>query len=593
MAKWLKYLNCKSNKEIEDFARVMSITPMQAKLLINRGIDTKQKAYLYMYGGYKDLYPCSDLKDIDIAAKLVCGAQNILVYGDYDVDGITSTALITKAIRYLGKKCTPYIPKRMTDGYGININRLEKLLEEGSFDLVITVDNGIAAVKEADFLKNKKIKYVITDHHECPEALPVADAIVNPHRPDDTSKNKNLCGCTVAFKLIQKIFEILKISDEGFLKTLLGYTALATVADVMPLTGENRIFVTEGLTVLNENKLPGITELADILNISEITSEKIGFQIGPCINSDGRLYDGETAFRLMLADNYAEASVYAEMLVDMNNERKDLTTKYFTKLDNEIRSKNQQNNSIIVTKLDNEPIPEGIIGILASKVEEKYGVPAIVFTKGKDYFKGSGRCPEHYPISLFEMLQATSDFWEKGGGHKCACGVSVKLDDNAFSAFESAVIKYTDKAIEEQGIPDNVIYYDDELDIDNLSVEICTETEILQPVGLGNPSAKFVTVPLPYAEAKPIGNGSHIAFSLENQQKEIIKAVAFNKTHLFAEMSNPEKLKFLYVPTINHWEYTSGGKTIRNSSIQMMCEDFQAPVKDRKKIISALKKIKF
>ena len=593
MAKWLKYLNCKTNQEIEDFARVMSITPMQAKLLINRGIDTKQKAYLYMYGSYKDLYPCSDLKDIDIAAKIVSEAKNILVYGDYDVDGITSTALITRAIRYLGKRCTPYIPKRTTDGYGINIERLKKLLENSAYDLVITVDNGIAAIKEADFLKNKKIKYVITDHHECPEILPAADAIVNPHRADDTSKNKNLCGCTVAFKLVQKLFEILKISDDEFLKNLLGYTALATVADVMPLTDENRIFVTEGLTILNENKIVGIAELADMLKISEITSEKIGFQIGPCINSDGRLYNGETAFCLMMADNNAEAAVYAELLIDMNEDRKNLTTEYFLKLDNEIRTKNQQNNSIIVTKLDNEPIPEGIIGILASKVEEKYGVPAIVFTKGTDYFKGSGRCPDYYPISLFEALQATSAYWEKGGGHKCACGVSVRLDDDSFSAFEEAIVKYTDKVIDEQGIPDNVIYYDDELDVDDLSIDICTEAEILQPVGLGNPSAKFATVPLPYIEARPIGNGSHISFSLENQQKEVIKAVAFNKTHLFAEMSNPEKLKFLYVPTINHWEYTSGGKTIRRADIQMMCEDFQTPVKDRKKIISALKKIKF
>ncbi|MBP0960379.1 MAG: hypothetical protein J5992_09675, partial [Oscillospiraceae bacterium] len=426
-----------------------------------------------------------------------------------------------------------------------------------------------------------------------PEILPAADAIVNPHRADDTSKNKNLCGCTVAFKLVQKLFEILKISDDEFLKNLLGYTALATVADVMPLTDENRIFVTEGLTILNENKIVGIAELADMLKISEITSEKIGFQIGPCINSDGRLYNGETAFCLMMADNNAEAAVYAELLIDMNEDRKNLTTEYFLKLDNEIRTKNQQNNSIIVTKLDNEPIPEGIIGILASKVEEKYGVPAIVFTKGTDYFKGSGRCPDYYPISLFEALQATSAYWEKGGGHKCACGVSVRLDDDSFSAFEEAIVKYTDKVIDEQGIPDNVIYYDDELDVDDLSIDICTEAEILQPVGLGNPSAKFATVPLPYIEARPIGNGSHISFSLENQQKEVIKAVAFNKTHLFAEMSNPEKLKFLYVPTINHWEYTSGGKTIRRADIQMMCEDFQTPVKDRKKIISALKKIKF
>jgi len=569
----LRWINKENNKDkIEEIVKKFNITQLQAKLILNRGLQSVEDIKKYLYGSLKDLHPPHLLKNIEKGIKLIHktleSKEKITIYGDYDADGITSTVVAVKALENLGANIDYYIPNRLTEGYGMNKNAIQKLKNSGT-KLIITVDNGIASINEIEFAKKLGIKTIITDHHNCPEQLPNADVIINPKQNNDNYPNKDLCGCALIWKVMEELYRFLN-KDVGFILNLLPLVAISTVADVVDLLDENRILVKEGLKRINSksHSFVGLNELIKALDIGEVSSQDIGFKIAPCINADGRLKDSQKAIKLFLCNDEREIKKTVKELIEINEERKNLTSKYFQQAEERIKKKNLQNKNIIVLFLKN--IPEGIIGLIAGKIKELYQVPTFVFTEGINYYTGSGRGVEGHPLDLFTIIQKTKKYWVKGGGHEMACGISIEKNIKKLIRFVEKVNEIVDEKLKGQKfVP--ALEIDEE--INDLSEKLCNEINILEPTGKANPKPMFVAKNLDVLEAKKVGDGTHISFKFsENRQ-----GIAFGMTSLFAEkLDNPQKIRVVYTPAIDIFSWTNyrGEKTTRRT-IKMYIEDIQ------------------
>lgn len=579
---WIKKKN--DPMLVENLMKKCKITELQANLLLNRGIVTEEEANKYLYGSLDDLYDPVLLTDMEKAVEIIINAikenRKIVIYGDYDADGINATAVAVHALRNLGANVDYYIPHRVEEGYGMNKEAIRTLKEQET-DLIITVDNGIASVEEVKLAKELEMQIIVTDHHDCPSVLPEPDALINPKRPKDKYPNKNLCGCGVIWKVMQYLYSKLNKNKE-YLYDLLGFVAVATVADVMELRDENRILVKEGLKIINSHKLIGLSTLMDVLNIKEVTAEDIGFRMGPCLNADGRLHDAYKAVELLLSENIDKAMELAEYLVKVNEERKALTLEYFEKAEDYIRKNRLKNKRVIV--VFEKTIPEGIVGLIASKVKEKYKVPTLVFTEGKDCYKGSGRGVEGYPLNMFDLVQKTRPFWIKGGGHEMACGISMKKDMKNLLAFSDKVNEIADELLKDKSFTP-VLEIDAEIDIPD--EKLCREIAILEPTGKGNPKPVFCTNSLQVVSAKPIGDGTHILFQFDGRRK----GVAFGKTYLYQALGAPLKMKVAYYPVIDEYTFKNQqGELVTVRNVKMHIQDMQAVnVKNKVFLISSLK----
>lgn len=640
-------------KLIEKLKLECGITELQAKLLINRGINNINDANLYLYGDLRDLHSPSTLHDIDKAVEILIMAKNkrlkVFVAGDYDADGIDASALTVLGLEHIGIDCQYYIPHRVKEGYGLSMTAIDDAIKN-KFDIIYTVDNGIAAKNEVKKAKELGLYVIITDHHDIPkivkkgcensekeedffEDIPIADAIINPKLKNCKYPNKKLCGCSITWKVLYHLYKKLNISV-NYLYDLLPLVALATVGDMMDLEEENRIFVKEGIKRINKDINLGIKKLKTIYKIEEIKSEDLSFKLIPALNSDGRLDTAYKAANLLygnkvldiekilkklshlikvdfdveninyreekeiideneikneikkiiptfnldkplknifyeLKEEYSkrdkELDVLANTLYETNERRKELTKQYFEECIDIIKKEELDKKNIIIVY--HKEIPEGLVGLVAGKIKEKYHKPVFVFSNAEEFFKGSGRGVEGHPFSLFEGLQITKGLWSKGGGHPMAAGVSFEKDINKLNQFRDALDSYIKKILEEKPfIP--TLKLDDI--INNPTEELCREIEIIQPVGKGNPPAAFGTDLLSLLEAKPVGDGSHIRFKTINK----IVGIGFFLSSRYNELQHPTQLKFAYAPNINIYSFVNGRKeevTLR--SIQMMIKD--------------------
>ena len=433
-----KWIEIRKGGNFMEMAKKYGIDPLIARIIRNRDIIDEKEITEYLYGGKEALHNPHLLKDVDKAAEIIAEGiaekKAMRIIGDYDIDGVNATYILLDGIRRCGGNVDAAIPDRMKDGYGINEHLIEQALSDGK-ELLITCDNGIAAINEINFAKEKGMTVVVTDHHEIPyrnteqgkEFLRSnADAIVNPKQADCPYPCKGICGAVVAWKLVQVLYERMDIPVEEA-DIFIENAGFATVGDVMDLTGENSILVKLGLKALEHTKNPGMKALIAKNKLSDkpLSAYHIGFVLGPCINASGRLDTAKRSLELLLERDEVKASALAGELVELNESRKYMTQQETQKALEQIEKEGREKDKVLVVYLPE--CHESLAGIIAGRIREAYQRPVFVLTRGEEGVKGSGRSIEAY--SMFDKMTEVAELFTKYGGHPMAAGLSMREED--------------------------------------------------------------------------------------------------------------------------------------------------------------------
>lgn len=482
----------------EDFIKLTSeyeINPLIARLLANRGIVNKKEASLFLKGTVNDLNDASLMKDMRKAVSIIKDAieekKKIVIYGDYDCDGVCSTTILYRTLKKLGANFDYYIPNREDEGYGMNSDRIRKLKSEGA-EVILTCDNGISAMEQVEVAKELGLTVIITDHHDIPyiekegnriNVVPNSDCVINPKQGNCEYPFKELCGAGVALKFSMELVNEMGRSFSEFYD-LFQYAAIATICDVVELLGENRIIVKEGLKLINNTSSIGLKALikATGLEGKEISEYHFGFVLGPCINATGRLETADLSVELLITEDEKYAEELAKKLYELNVERQELTFDSVESVISKVEEEITNGEKVILVY--DEGIHESIAGIVAGRVRERFNLPTIVMTRGKDMPKGSARSIEGY--NMFEELNKCKEYIEKFGGHPMAAGLSVK-EENISLLRKALNSKCT--LSDEDIIP--VIKIDSPLEIKYLDEGLVEKIENLRPFGKGNGSPLF------------------------------------------------------------------------------------------------------
>ena len=504
-----------NQKAIKTLSETFGITELIAKILVNRGYDTVEAANAFLRPELSGLHDPFLLHDMDKAIERLMQAidsgQKIIVYGDYDVDGMTSTAIMTWALELMGANVDYFVPSRFSDGYGPNLANYQKLAAEG-MQLLVTVDNGVSGKDEIAWLMAQGIDVIVTDHHELPEELPVATAIVHPRHPEGSYPFGGLSGAGVAFKVVSALLE--EPADE-----VLDLAALGTVADVMSLTDENRIIVKQGLESLKLDPRPGVAALlaAAGTQLSDIDSSTIGFTIAPRLNALGRLENATTGVQLLLMDEPEEAKPLADHVNALNQERQQLVTKITTAAQEQATQLSE--DPVLVVAGENWH--EGVLGIVASKLVEQTGKPTIVLNVNGDEMKGSGRSVAAF--DLFTALDGHRDLMTTFGGHASAAGMTVPTNNltalRAALRDEAAQQRLATAQKADMQIATTVTAADfTKENFDNL--------QVLAPFGEGNPEPLFMLDLRGVNQVKTMSEGKHLRFIAQTDTDQL-PVVAF------------------------------------------------------------------
>jgi len=518
-------------KQVAQITNDFNISELTAKLLINRGYDTKEKISVFLNKS-KDLlhdpFLMSDMeKGIERVNKALINNQKVMIYGDYDVDGISSTCITYMYFKNLGLDVCYYIPDRFEEGYGINKDAVKKA-KENNISLIITVDTGITAISEVEYAKELGIDVIITDHHECPKMLPEAVAVINPKKPDCLYPFKELAGVGVAFKFISAYNIRYGNNSDGDFDDLDDYyefAAMGTVADIMTLTYENRVMVDIGLKKMRNSTNFGINAIIESYfkykSKKSVSTDIIGFYISPRINAAGRLAKADRAVELFLSQSKIAAEIIAEELSVLNRQRQETEREIFIQAENELSHiKDKDKKKIII--LCNDNWNQGVIGIVASKLAEKYNKAFILFAKdASGVYKGSCRSVRN--INITEMLAEYSDLLIKYGGHERAAGLSAEYEN--ISELDRKLNNYVEKNNIE--IIDEKSYnLECEINIENITCDIIKEFEILEPFGNDNPVPLFAVVNCKILNITSIGDNKHIRIEF-TCGKSLFEAVYF------------------------------------------------------------------
>ena len=519
---WRVYAKRADFKEIGER---LGISPVMARVLVNRGLDTPEKQEEYLYGSPDSLPDAAVMKGIPEAVALLQEKlrekRPIRIISDYDVDGVTSNFILYDGLKALGAEVTYDIPDRIRDGYGINVRLVEEAHGDG-IDTLLTCDNGISAFEAIDRAKELGMTVIVTDHHQVQERLPDADVIVNPWQPLCPYPYKTICGAEVAYKLMKKL-----AGAEG--KPLppakyLDFVALGTVCDVMPLTGENRILVREGMRYLSEPENPGLRALVaanDLLG-SSISAYHLGFRLGPCINSEGRLSSAKEAMRLFLTEDPEEADRLAQEMKRLNDERKNATAEGVDRAVRIIEEEGLYEKNHILMVVVPE-LHESLAGIVAGRIREKYYRPSIIFTEAEDdpqLLKGSGRSIEEY--NLFEALNAAKDHIERFGGHPMAAGLTIRKDQlEPLRAQLNEEEQLTEDQLVEK------IYIDVPMPLSYVNLDLAEQLEQLEPFGTGNSKPLFAQRGLQLEELRTFGGGKVAQLAFRDERGQRVSAKAF------------------------------------------------------------------
>ena len=500
-------------EQVGDLAGRLKVPVPLAALLVQRGHDTVDAARRYLRPALADLSDPYRIQGIDRAVQVIVQAvaarRRILVHGDYDVDGQCATALITRTLREAKADVLPFVPHRLRDGYDFGPAGLEAAKAAGA-GLIITCDCGITALDTVAAAGRAGIEVIVTDHHLPGTELPAAAAVVDPQQPDDSSDAGALCGTGIAFKLVQALVPALGL-PANLPFHLLDLVALATVADVVPLQGENRILVKHGLRLLSQSRWPGVQALIDVTGLTgrEVRARHVGFVLGPRLNAAGRVGDAIDGLRLLLSDDPAESRALAEQLESMNLERQALDQKILDEaLDQVERLADMERDAGLV--LVGEGWHPGVVGIVASRVVERYGRPTFLIAFDGEIGKGSGRSTSRF--NLHAALLSCGDLLERYGGHHMAAGLTIRRGQlNAFRERFGDVARRI-LAPEDLG-PEQRI--DLELSLGEVTPELERLCRYLEPCGQGNPSPVFGVRGVRFTNRSVVGNG-HIKGFLDD-----------------------------------------------------------------------------
>lgn len=512
-----KWFVAAKKADFDKWAEEFQISPVLARILRNRDLTSEPEIDKFLHGTLADCYSPWLLKDMDKAADLIQQAVSdkkaIRVIGDYDVDGICSSYILTKGLQILGAKVDTAIPHRIHDGYGLNEHLIEVAKGDG-IELIVTCDNGIAAASQIELAKSLGISVIVTDHHEVPfvmengtrkEFLPPALAVVDPKQEQCAYPFKNICGGVVAYKLIQALAQ--RTENPGLQKAmdeLLEFAALATVCDVMELKDENRIIVKEGLRRLKNTQNQGLKALMEVNGIepARLSAYHLGFVIGPCLNATGRLDTARRALELLQSMTKVDAMSAARELKDLNDSRKNLTLQGVEAAEAYIREHHMEKDGVMVIYLPD--VHESLAGIIAGRIREKNNHPVFILTKGEEGVKGSGRSIEAY--HMYEHMTQVKQYFTKFGGHKLAAGLSMEEKD--IEPLRKS-LNENSGLTEEDFIPR--IHIDVPMPLSYADEKLAGELELLEPYGVGNPRPLFAQKELVFLSGFKMGANKNFA----------------------------------------------------------------------------------
>lgn len=537
-----KWFVAAKKADFDKWAEEFHISPVLARILRNRDLEDVSQVRKFLYGTLEDCYSPWLLKDMDKAVNALIGAvdeqTSIRVIGDYDVDGICSSYILTKGLKCLGAKVDTAIPHRIHDGYGLNDSLIEEAKADG-IGMIVTCDNGIAAAPQIALATELGIQVIVTDHHEVPyteeegirrEILPLALAVVDPKQEQCIYPFKNICGGVVAYKLMLALQEKTgnKVLEDA-MDELLEFAAFATVCDVMELKDENRILVKEGLKRLKSTRNLGLQALIEVngIDTGKLSAYHLGFVLGPCLNATGRLDTAKRALELLLAKTKVEAMSAARELKELNDSRKNLTLQGVEEAESYIKEQGMEQDKVMVVYLPD--VHESLAGIIAGRIREKYNHPVFVLTRSEEGVKGSGRSIEAY--HMYEALTKVKHFFTKYGGHKLAAGLSMREED--VEPLRKALNESCTLS-EEDFIPK--VHIDVPMPLSYADEGLAGQLELLEPFGVGNPKPLFAQKELVFLSGVKMGaNKSFARFRVRTPEGQTLQLVYFGDLERFGK----------------------------------------------------------
>ncbi len=532
---------------IDEVAKVNNISKLLAKIMLARGLDTPEKINNFLNPEIAELYDPFLFNDMELAVNTVIEAieknEKITVYGDYDVDGITSVAVLKSYLLERGANASHYLPNRLEEGYGLNNEAIDKIVADGT-NLLITVDCGISAYEEIEYAKSKGLKVIVTDHHECPAILPEAIAVIDAKRPDSTYPFSSLAGVGVTFKFVQAISKKLDLDRKTYLKYI-DIVSLGTIADIVPLVDENRIIVKYGLILMEQTRNVGLHALINAsgyANGEPLSSTVISFGLAPRMNAAGRMGKPDLALELLLEKDPQKAMNMALELSETNKTRQNVEKEIIDEIINMVESQKLYEKDVIVVY--HEGWHHGVIGIVASKITEMYYKPTILISVEDGVGKGSGRSIEGF--DLHEAVSECADMLLKFGGHEMAIGLSISAE---------MIGKFTDK-LNEIAESKNIrelqptLPVEAEITSKEISLDTIKELEALKPYGEGNPMPLFVYRNAKVEGVRLLSNEKHLKLTLK-EDSNIFDAIAFNMDNKKYSIKQGDKVDVLHSLEIN------------------------------------------
>ena len=534
------------------------IDPVVARIIRNRDVIGDDAVDRYLNGRMEDLYSPHLMKDmdkgVDIISEAISNGDRIRIIGDYDIDGICSIYILFKGMKKLGATVDYDVPDRIADGYGINENLIKKAYDAG-VKVIITCDNGIAAIEQIKYAKTLGMKVVVTDHHDVQYedvdgvrhyVVPEGDAVIDPKQEDCEYPFKMLCGAAVAYKFIQCLYEARLVNKE-LLTEFVIFAAIATIGDIVDLQDENRIIVKSGLSLIKDTDNQGIKALMAINDLQPggITAYHIGFVIGPCLNASGRLDTAKRAIELFLSDDREVAEKYAGELKALNDERKKITLDATNEAITLVDTTELSDDKVLVVFLPD--CHESVAGIVAGRIKEKYYRPTIVLTRGEEGLKGSARSIEGY--NIFEKLMERKELLTKFGGHPMAAGLSLDAAN---------LLELRKQLNENHGMSaDDLtqkIWIDVPVPVDYISEKLIEDLKVLAPFGKANEKPVFADKNLTIRQIQSMGKeGNFTKMVLENSRGRIEAVGFFDSTELKEAYANSKRISCTYYPEVNEF----------------------------------------
>jgi len=540
-----------NTEKLKQLQEALQVDEIVATLLLQRGIETYEAAKTFFRPSLKDLHNPFLMKDMDKAVNRIeqalANSENILVYGDYDVDGTSSVALMSSYLKTKTNQVATYIPDRYDEGYGVSFKGID-FAHDNEFSLIIALDCGVKAIDKVAYAKEKGIDFIICDHHRPGDELPNAIAVLDPKRDDCEYPYKELCGCGVGFKLIQALASKEGKSAED-LTEYLDLVATAIGADIVPITGENRTLAYYGLQVINKNPRPGIQAIIDQVKKEELTITDVVFIVAPRINAAGRMQHGDYAVALLTETNFNQAKQYAEEIEAFNTDRREADQQITEEALQQIKAHNEEER--FTTVVYHKEWHKGVIGIVASRLIETYYRPTLVFTKSGDKLAASARSVSGFDV--YNALEACSAHIEQFGGHKYAAGLTLKEENyEAFKqAFEDEVSKTIDKTLL---VPE--IKVDMQISLPQVNDKLWRIIRQFAPFGPSNMTPIFMSENLKdTGYGKCVGeDDKHLRITVTQTGQEKLVGIGFGLGDKYDLITNKKRFKAVYSIDENHWQ---------------------------------------